>query len=333
MKQRMLTGDRPTGLLHIGHYVGSLSARVKFQDDFDVIVLIANIQALTDNFENPKKVNLNIMEVLKDYIAIGLDPKKVTFVLQSDISEIAELTVIYSNLVTISRLMRNPTVKSEVIQKKNTFSNDNITYGFLGYPVSQAADITAFMADIVPVGDDQSPMLEQTIEIVRKFNKIYGDVLKSPKIYLSEVPRLVGLDGKNKMSKSLNNVITFKDTESELKKKVMSMYTDPTRIHKNDPGHTENNPVFIYHNIFNNNKDEVKEMESLYREGKISDLEVKERLFSVLNDFLLPIREKRCSLEGEEDSLYEILKEGTKKGQNIAKDTLKRVKDSMFLTY
>jgi tryptophanyl-tRNA synthetase len=333
MKKTILTGDRPTGQLHLGHYVGSLKSRLKFQNDYDTIILIANIQALTDNFDNPKKVSENILEVLKDYISVGLDPNLVTFVLQSDISEIAELTVLYSNLVTISRLMRNPTVKSEIIEKKNKFSNDLITLGFLGYPVSQAADITAFMADLVPVGEDQAPMLEQTIEIVKKFNNIYGNILKVPKIYISDVPRLVGLDGKSKMSKSIGNTINFSDTTNIIKNKIMSMYTDPNRIHKNDPGNVEGNPVFIYHNIFNSNKEEVKDLESRYRIGRVGDVEVKEKLFKVIEEFISPIRERRLSLEGKDKYLFEILKSGTKRGRDIASKTLYNVKNSMDLNF
>ena len=333
MKKTILTGDRPTGPLHIGHYVGSLKSRLEFQKDYDTIILIANIQALTDNFNNPKKVSENILEILKDYIAVGLDPNLVTFVLQSDISEIAELTVIYSNLVTISRLMRNPTIKSEIIEKKGNFSNDSITLGFLGYPVSQAADITAFMADLVPVGDDQAPMLEQTIEIVKKFNNVYGNILKVPKIYISNVSRLVGLDGKSKMSKSIGNTINFLDSTDTIKRKIMSMYTDPNRIHKNDPGKVEGNPVFIYHNIFNNNKEEIKDLELRYINGRVGDVEVKEKLFHVMEEFISPIREKRLLLDGKDRHLYDILKSGTERGQVIASKTLYNVKNSLDLNF
>ena len=333
MKKTILTGDRPTGQLHIGHYVGSLKSRLEFQNDYDTIILIANIQALTDNFDNPKKVSENILEVLKDYIAVGLDPNLVTFVLQSDISEIAELTVIYSNLVTISRLMRNPTVKAEIVEKKDKFSNDSITLGFLGYPVSQAADITAFMADLVPVGEDQAPMLEQTIEIVKKFNNIYGDILKIPKIYISDVPRLVGLDGKSKMSKSIGNTINFSDSTDTIKKKIMSMYTVPNRIHKNDPGKVEGNPVFIYHNIFNHNKEEIKDLESRYRTGSVGDIEVKEKLFQAIEAFISPIRERRSSLDGKDKYLYDILRSGTERGKSIASKTLYNVKNSIDLNF
>jgi tryptophanyl-tRNA synthetase len=331
MKKRILTGDRPTGQLHIGHYVGSLKSRLEFQNEFDTLVLIANIQALTDNFDDPAKVNSNILEVLKDYIAVGLDPNLVTFILQSEISEISDLTVIYSNLVSISRLMRNPTVKSEIIQKKNKFSKDSVTFGFLGYPINQAADITTFMADLVPVGGDQAPMVEQTVEIVKKFNGIYGDVLKIPQIYISEYPRLVGLDGKSKMSKSLNNTINFSDSTEIIKNKIMTMYTDPNRIHKNDPGRVEGNPVFIYHNIFNTNKSEVKELEARYRKGTVGDVEVKERLFESIEAFIYPIREKRLSLENKEEYLLEILDQGTKRGKKIASETLNKVKEALYL--
>ncbi len=328
--KRILTGDRPTGFLHLGHFVGSLKSRLELQDSHEMFILVADVQALTDNFDDTTKIKNSVLEVMKDYISIGLDPKKCKFILQSAVPEIAELTVFYSNLVSISRLMRNPTVKSEIIEKKGSFTNENITYGFLGYPVSQAADITVFVADIVPVGIDQSPMIEQSRELVRKFNSIYGNVLKVPEIMLSSTPRLIGIDGQNKMSKSLDNTIKLSETEDILRKKVFSMYTDPTRIHKDDPGHVENNPVFIYLRNFDFDIDTVQELEERYRKGRVGDMEVKERLFKVLNDFIDPIRDRRSKLT-DDDYLIDILKEGTMYSREIAKDTISRVKDSMSL--
>ena len=286
MKKRILTGERPTGKLHLGHYAGSLKSRIELQDDYDMFILIANMQALTDNFSNPHKVSSNIVEVMKDYLAVGLNPNKVKFVLESDISEISDLTIIFSNLVTLSRALRNPTVKSEIIQKEGEFIFEKISIGFLSYPINQSADIAVFNADLVPTGEDQGPIIEQTREIIKKFNKLYGDILNLPDIYLTKTPRLVGIDGKNKMSKSLNNTINLGESEDELKNKVMKMYTDPTRIHKNDPGHIEGNTVFIYHDIFNEDKDEVKNLKELYVNGKVSDVEVKEKLYKVLNTVL-----------------------------------------------
>ena len=328
--KRILTGDRPTGKLHLGHFVGTLKSRIDLQSTYEMFILIPDVQALTDNFDNPTKVKNSILELMKDYLSIGLDPLKCNFVLQSAVPEIAELTVFLSNLVSISRLMRNPTVKSEIINKKGSFTNENITYGFLGYPVSQAADITVFMADVVPVGIDQSPMIEQTKELVKKFNSIYGNVLKVPQIMLTDTPSLIGIDGKSKMSKSLDNTILLSEKEDVLKKKVFSMYTDPTRIHKNDPGHVENNPVFIYHRIFNPNIEEVKDLEERYKIGTVGDIEVKEKLFIALNNFITPIRERREKLNNN-DYLLDILTEGTKSAREISKDTLLKVKDSMSL--
>jgi tryptophanyl-tRNA synthetase len=271
------------------------------------------------------------VEVIKDYLAVGLNPNKVKFVLESDISEISDLTIIFSNLVTLSRALRNPTVKSEIIQKEGEFTFEKISIGFLSYPINQSADIAVFNADLVPTGEDQGPIIEQTREIIKKFNKLYGDILNLPDIYLTKTPRLVGIDGKNKMSKSLNNTINLGESEDELKNKVMKMYTDPTRIHKNDPGHIEGNTVFIYHDIFNEDKDEVKNLKELYVNGKVSDVEVKEKLYKVLNNFLSPIREKRLALENKDDYLLDILREGTNLGKKVAQETLSKVRESMEL--
>jgi tryptophanyl-tRNA synthetase len=329
-KKRILTGDRPTGPLHLGHYIGSLKSRVQFQDEYDEYVLIADAQALTDNFDNPEKVRKNLIGVALDYLSVGIDPKKATILIQSLVPEIAELTIYYLNLVSVSRLQQNPTVKSEIKEKG---FNKSIPAGFLMYPVSQAADITAFDTNLVPVGDDQLPMIEQTVDIVRSFNRLYGKTLIEPKAFLSKFPRLPGVDGKAKMSKSLGNVINLSDSPETVKKQVMKMYTDPTRIRATDPGHTENNPVFIYHEAFNPNEKEVEEMKKLYREGKIADVEVKKRLVEVINDLLDPIRKRRSEYEKNIPAVKKILIEGTKKAREVAGETLSRVRKSMQIDY
>ena len=328
-KKRILTGDRPTGRMHLGHFVGSLKNRVKLQDSYDQFVMIADVQALTDNFENPGKVRASIKEVLLDYLAVGIDPKKTTILIQSMIPEIAELTVFYLNLVTLERVLRNPTVKDEIKQKG---FGQNIPSGFAMYPVSQAADITVFNADLVPVGEDQLPMIEQTREIVRKFNSLYSKVFVEPEALVGEVKRLPGTDG-TKMGKSVNNAIYLSDGEEELKKKVMNMYTDPDRIHSTDPGKVEGNPVFIYHDVFNPNKSEVEELKKMYKEGKVGDVEVKEKLFVALNTFLKPIRERRSEFEGKDAELEKILKEGTEKAREVAKETMQKVRHAMKIDY
>ena len=328
-KKRILTGDRPTGKMHLGHFVGSLKNRVKLQDSYDQFVMIADVQALTDNFENPGKVRASIKEVLLDYLAVGIDPKKTTILIQSMIPEIAELTVFYLNLVTLERVLRNPTVKDEIKQKG---FGQNIPLGFAMYPVSQAADITVFNADLVPVGEDQLPMIEQTREIVRKFNSLYSKVFVEPEALVGEVKRLPGTDG-TKMGKSVNNAIYLSDGEEELKKKVMNMYTDPDRIHSTDPGKVEGNPVFIYHDVFNPNKSEVEELKKMYKEGKVGDVEVKEKLFVALNTFLKPIRERRSEFEGKDAELEKILKEGTEKAREAAKETMQKVRHAMKIDY
>jgi tryptophanyl-tRNA synthetase len=330
MKKRILTGDRPTGKMHIGHYVGSLKNRVKLQDTYDQFVMIADVQALTDNFDNPDKVRASIREVLLDYLSVGIDPSKTTILIQSMIPEIAELTVFYLNLVTLERVLRNPTVKDEIKQKGY---GQNIPAGFAMYPVSQAADITIFNANLVPVGEDQLPMIEQTREIVRKFNSMYGDVFVEPEALLGEVKRLPGVDGNAKMGKSLGNAIYLSDSEEELKKKIMSMYTDPNRIHPTDPGTVEGNPVFVYHDVFNPDKSEVDDFKKRYTEGKLGDVEVKGRLFEVLNRFLSPIRERRIELAKDQEKLDKILIDGTKKAKEVARETMKKVRKAMKIDY
>ncbi|MEK7481763.1 MAG: tryptophan--tRNA ligase [Patescibacteria group bacterium] len=329
-KKRILTGDRPTGPLHLGHYAGSLKARVGFQDEYDEYVLIADVQALTDNFEHPEKVRKNVLEVALDYLSVGIDPKKATIMLQSMIPEIAELTVYFLNLTTISRLQQNPTVKSEI--KEKGFEK-SVPAGFLMYPVSQAADIAAFGAHFVPVGEDQLPMIEQAREIVRKFNRLYGKTLIEPKEILSDFSRLPGIDGKAKMSKSLGNVINLSDSPEAVRKQVQKMYTDPTRIRATDPGHIEGNIVFIYHDAFNPDKDEVAEMKEKYKKGKISDVEVKEKLAEALNNFLEPIRKKRKEYEKDLSEVQNIVIKGTEKGREIAAQTLNKVRRAMKIDY
>ena len=325
-KKRSLTGDRPTGRLHIGHYFGSLQSRVKMQEDDSIerFVMIADVQALTDNFNKPQKVRDNVYQVLLDYLSVGIDPEKTTIFLQSMVPELAELTVYYSNLVTLARLERNPTVKTEIAQKKDLFG-ESVTYGFLGYPVSQAADITAFEGELVPVGEDQLPLIEQCREIVRKFNSIYGETLKEPKAVIK------GLDGNEKMGKSLGNAIYLSDSEEEITKKVMGAVTDPERIRKDDLGNPDVCMVAYYHKLFS--KDEVENICAECRAGKRGCVDCKKQLAKNIIEELRPIREKRKYYEERPELLEKILKEGTKKAQAIAKETMKKVKESMKLNY
>jgi len=327
MKKRILTGDRPTGPLHLGHYVGSLKNRVKLQDEYDSFILIADVQALTDNFDDPKKVHDNTLQVLLDNIAVGLDPEKVTFHLQSAIPQTAELTIFYANLVTMARVERNPTVKDEIKQKSDKFK-ESATLGFVMYPVSQAADITIVKGQLVPVGEDQVPHVEQTREIVRSFNRIYGEVFKEPEALVSDYGRLVGTDGNAKMSKSLGNCIYLSDDAATVNEKVKNMYTDPNRIRATDPGTVEGNPVFIYHDAFNTNKDEILDLKARYEKGTVGDVEVKEKLAIAINTFLDPIRERRAKFD-DEKLLTEILTAGTNKAQAVAEQTMNEVKDAM----
>lgn len=330
MKKRILTGDRPSGKLHLGHYVGSLVNRVKLQDEYEQFILIADVQALTDNFEHPEKVANSVRELAMDYIAVGIDPKKTTILVQSMIPAIAELTVFYLDMVTLNRVLRNPTVKDEIEQKG---FQDSMPAGFAMYPVSQAADITAFEAELVPVGADQLPMIEQTNEIVRKFNQLYGETLKEAKPLVGDFPRLIGTDGNAKMSKSLDNCIYLSDSEEEVKRRVMGMYTDPNRKKATDKGKVEGNPVFIYHEAFNDNENEVKDLEQRYREGKVGDVEVKQKLVIAINKFLEPIRERRKELETNPEEVNRILREGTEKAQIVAQKTLMNVKTAMKINY
>ena len=345
MKKVMLTGDRPTGRLHVGHYVGSLRRRVELQNtgDFDdIFIMIADAQALTDNADNPEKVRQNIIEVALDYMACGLDPEKSTLFIQSQVPELTELSFYYMNLVTVSRLQRNPTVKNEI--KMRNFEA-SIPVGFFTYPISQAADITAFKATVVPVGEDQLPMLEQTKEIVHKFNSVYGDTLIDPKILLPENEaclRLPGIDGKAKMSKSLGNCIYLSEESEDIKKKVFSMFTDPNHIRVEDPGSLEGNTVFTYLDAFckpeyfaeflpeYQNLDELK---AHYQRGGLGDMKVKRFLNNVLQAELEPIRNRRKELQKDIPAIYEILKKGSEKTEAVAAQTLKEVKDAMKINY
>ena len=332
-KKRILTGDRPTGKLHIGHYFGSLKTRVEMQESglYDPYILIADVQALTDNFNNPEKVRKNVREVAMDYLACGIDPEKTTIYIQSMIPEVAELTVFYSNLVTIARLQRNPTVKTEIAQKKELFG-ESVTYGFLGYPVSQAADITCFEGELIPVGEDQLPLIEQCREIVRKFNTIYGEVLVEPEPVLSKTGRIKGLDGNEKMGKSLGNAIYLSDSEEEITKKVMSAVTDPGRIKKDDKGNPDICMVSYYHKLFSSDE-EIDIVCKECREGCRGCVACKRQLAKNISDTLKPIREKRAYYEKHPEEVDKILMEGTAKAQKVAQETMKKVKKSMKLDY
>jgi tryptophanyl-tRNA synthetase len=330
MKKRILTGDRPTGPLHLGHYVGSLANRVRLQHEYETYILIADVQALTDNFDNPEKVSRSVREVALDYIGVGIDPNIATIVVQSLVPEIAELTVFYSNLVTVARLERNPTIKTELIERG---MEDTVTYGFLGYPVSQAADITFVKAHLVPVGDDQLPHIELTRDIVARFNRTYGDVFPEPEGLISNFPRLPGTDNQGKMSKSLGNAIYLSDDAETVRKRVMSMYTDPTRLRATDPGHVEGNPVFAYHDAFNPDTARVEEMKDLYRKGGIGDVVVKKELVAALNTFLDPIRERRNAAAQHPEQIDEMLIEGTRRARAIARETMRDVRNAMCINY
>ena len=356
-KKVILTGDRPTGRLHIGHYVGSLRGRVELQNEADyekMFVFIADAQALTDNFDNPEKVRQNIVEVALDYLSVGLDPNKVTIFVQSMIPELTELTFFYMNLVTVARLQRNPTVKTEIAMRgfskeaedgQEKVFGSGLPVGFFTYPISQAADITAFKATTVPAGEDQKPMIEQTVEIVRKFNSIYGETLVEPQILLpknSACLRLPGIDGKAKMSKSLGNCIYLSETADELNKKVMSMYTDPQHISINDPGHIEGNTVFTYLDAFC--KDEhfalylpdyanLDELKAHYQRGGLGDVKIKKFLSKILNEEFEPIRARRKEFEKDIPAVYDMLRKGSQTAREVAAKTMSEVKNAMKINY
>ena len=345
MGKIILTGDRPTGRLHVGHYVGSLRRRVELQNsgEYDkTFIMIADAQALTDNIENPEKVRQNIIEVALDYLACGLDPAKSTLFIQSQIAELCELTFYYMDLVTVSRLQRNPTVKSEI--KMRNFEA-SIPVGFFTYPISQAADITAFKATTVPVGEDQLPMIEQTREIVRKFNSVYEEVLVEPEVLLPEndaCMRLPGIDGKAKMSKSLGNCIYLADSADEVRKKIMSMYTDPEHIQVSDPGHIEGNTVFTYLDAFCRPEHferylpdyaDLNELKAHYQRGGLGDVKVKKFLNNIIQEELEPIRSRRKEFEKDIPAIYEMLKKGSDTAREVAAQTLSEVKSAMKIKY
>jgi len=328
-KKTILTGDRPTGKLHLGHFVGSLEARVRLQHEYNQFVMIADTQALTDNFENPAKVVENVYEVAMDYISVGIDPNLTTIFIQSQVPELTELTSYYMNLVTIGRLERNPTVKTEIGQKGYS---DSIPAGFFCYPVSQAADITAFKAELVPVGDDQVPMIEQTNEIVRRFNRIYNtECLVECKAFLSKTSRLVGIDGKAKASKSLGNTIMLSDSPDEIKKKIMMMYTDSNHLKVSDPGQVEGNVVFAYLDAFATDKDEIDDLKTHYAKGGLGDMVIKNKLNDILQNILKPIAEKRATLTPK--YITEILQIGTENARKIASKTLDEVRGVIGVKY
>ena len=332
-KKRIVTGDRPTGRLHIGHYFGSLKKRIELQNsgEYNQYILIADVQALTDNFNNPEKVSKNVRELAIDYLSCGIDPENTTIYIQSMIPEVAELTVFYSNLVTIARLQRNPTVKTEIAQKRDLFG-ESVTYGFLGYPVSQAADITALEGEFIPVGEDQLPLIEQCREIVRKFNSIYGEVLVEPKEVLSEGKRIKGLDGNEKMGKSLGNAIYLSDSEEEISKKVMGAVTDPARVKKDDKGNPDICMVAYYHKLFTK-PDDVKTVCDECKAGTRGCVACKKQLIKNISEELKPIREKRAYYEAHPEIIDKVLIEGTKKAQMTAKEVMKKVKKAMKLDY
>ena len=334
MKKTILTGLRPTGNLHLGHYFGAGKTWCNIQDEYDFYLEIADVQALTDNFDNPEKVHTNVYEITKDLLSIGLNPEKVHFFIQSQIPEIAELTIYYSNLVTVSRLQRNPTVKTEIAQKKELFGNngESITYGFLGYPVSQAADITCFSGECVPVGDDQLPLIEQCREIVRKFNNIYGNILKEPEPLLSNTPRIKGLDGNEKMGKSLGNAIYLVDDEEIIRKKIMGALTDTNKIKKDDPANPEVCMVYYYHKLVNN-KENINKVCSECKKGERGCVQCKKELIEEMNNFLSPIREKRKYYDEHPEKVDEILKRGTADAKAKAEKTLKGIKKVMKIDY
>ena len=334
MRKTILTGLRPTGNLHLGHLFGAGQNYVRLQDDYDFYLEIADVQALTDNFDNPEKVRKNVYEITKDLLAIGLDPEKVNFFIQSKIPEIAELTVYYSNLVTVARLQRNPTVKTEISQKKELFGNsgESITYGSLGYPVSQAADITAFDGEVVPVGDDQLPLLEQCREIVRKFNSIYGETLKEPEAVLSKNTRIKGLDGNEKMGKSLGNAVYLVDDEETIKKKVMGAVTDPEKIKKDDPANPDVCMVYYYHKLVNN-EENINTICSECKKGARGCVQCKKELIEAMKEFLRPIQERRKFYEENPEEVDRILQKGTEAARSKAVEQMAKVRKAMKIDY
>ncbi len=326
----ILTGDRPTGRLHIGHLFGSLLNRAKLQHDYETYIMVADVQALTDNWQNPAKVRDNVYEVVLDNLAAGVDPEKATIFIQSQIPEIAELTVFFSNLVTLARLQRNPTVKTELAQKEEIFKG-GVTYGFLGYPISQAADILTFQAEAVPVGQDQEPMLEQAREIAHKFNGIYGQVFPEPQAILSDCPRLKGLDGNAKMGKSLGNAIYIADEPAIIEKKIMAAKTDPAKIRKNDPGHPAVCPVFGYQQLFSPEK--IAEIKKTCQSGELGCVDCKKCLAQAVVKYLKPIQARRQEYAKDMKKVKEIVVLGTKKARERAQKTMSEVRQKMMIDY
>ena len=328
-KGRILTGDRPTGKLHLGHYVGTLRNRVRLQDEYECFFLIADYHVLTTRQQDLGEVEQNIRDVLLDNLSVGVDPEKSTILLQSLIPQTPELHLLFSMLVSVPRLQRVPTLK-EVMRDLKL---ETASYGLLGYPVLQAADILVVKGDLVPVGKDQASHIEVTREVARRFNELYRPVFPEPEALIGEVPTLVGTDGKAKMSKSLGNAIFLADDPKTVEKKVMGMYTDPTRIHATDPGHVAGNPVFIYHDIFNPDKEEVADLKRRYRTGRVGDVEVKKKLARALNNFLDPIRERRAYYEQRPQLVEEIIREGSRRGRAIAAETLREAREAMGISY
>jgi tryptophanyl-tRNA synthetase len=326
-KKRILTGDRPTGSLHLGHYVGSLANRVKLQDEYDSYIIIADVQALTTHWEKDENLSRDVFQIATDYLAAGIKPEISTIFIQSMIPEIHELTMYYSMFTTVNVLRHNPTIKTEAAQH----GLSDMPYGFLGYPVSQAADITIFKADLVPVGEDQIPHIELSRKIVRRFNELYEPVLVEPQVLVGDVPRLIGLDGKDKMSKSLNNAIFLADSADEVKQKVWDAVTDPARIRKTDLGHPEVCTVYAYHQVFN--KAEIEEVEADCRQGRIGCVQCKKKLTAKLNELLEPMRERRQSYLEQPDLVKDILQEGTRRAHAVAKETMLDVRSAMKINY
>jgi tryptophanyl-tRNA synthetase len=325
-RKRLLTGDRPTGRLHLGHYVGSLANRLRLQEEYECYFLLADYQALGDHVDEIDRIRDSVIQVTLDWLAVGLDPERSSFVIQSHVPEHAELHMLFTMLVSLPRLERNPTLKAEMA---NLGKHENISVGFMAYPVSQAADILLPKAHIVPVGEDQMPHIELTREIARRFNRVYGQVFPVPDGMVGTVPRLVGTDGQAKMSKSLGNCIYLSDDEAAVTAKVRTMYTDPTRIHPTDPGHVEGNPVFMYHDAFNSDKAEVEDLKERYRAGRVGDVEVKQKLARALNEFLDPIRDRRSYFEQHMGEVKDALLAGTARGKKVAEATMQEVRAAM----
>jgi len=329
----ILTGDRPTGKLHLGHYVGSLKNRVALQDQYDTFIIIADFQVLVDHLEDTHQVEANIREIVLDYLSVGIDPAKSTIFIQSAIPQLCELTMYFSMLVTVARLRRNPTVKAEAKNVDVDSEKDDIVYGFLGYPVSQAADILLFRAHCVPVGEDQRPHIEQTRELAERFNKLFGEVFPLPDILVSETPRLVGLSGEGKMSKSLGNAIYLSDSADLVRHKVMSMYTDPTRLRATDPGHIEGNVVFTYLDAFDPNIKYVTDLKEKYKAGGIGDVELKQYLIEVLMRFLEPIQKRRAEFEQQPDYIRQVISQGCVRAREAGEETMKLVRKAVQYDY